>query len=90
MKRTVFALFFIGMHIIFIVLQIHRHTLYVQYCYQKQKNEKLYESLIKEKEILTYELHNLHNSTTIKEYAQNTLGMIPINLKHVKKVSYEQ
>ena len=89
MKRTVFALVFIGTHIIFIVLQVHRHSLYIQYSYQKQKNEKLYENLIKEKEMLTYELHTLHNNDAIKQYAQNKLGMIPTNLQHIKRIAHE-
>ncbi len=89
MKRNVFALLFVGTHIIFIVLQIHRHTLYIKYSYQKQKNEKIYENLLKEQEMLTYELHTLHNNETIKKYAQNELGMMPTNLKHIKKVAHE-
>lgn len=89
MKRNLFALLFIGTHIIFIVLQIHRHSLYIQYSYQKQKNEKMYENLLKEQEMLAYELHTLHNSETIKQYAQNELNMMPTNLRHIKKVPHE-
>jgi len=89
MKRNLFALLFIGTHIIFIVLQIHRHTLYIQYSYQKQKNEKMYDNLLKQQEMLAYELHTLHNNETIKKYAQNELGMMPTNLKHIRKVTHE-
>lgn len=89
MKRNLFALLFVGTHIVFIILQIHRHTLYIQYSYQKQKNEKAYDNLLKEKEMLAYELHTLHNNETIKKYAQNDLGMMPTNLKQIKKVVHE-
>lgn len=89
MKRNIFALLFVGTHIIFIVLQIHRHSLYIQYSYQKQKNEKMYENLLKEQEMLAYELHTLHNSEAIKQYAQNQLGMMPANLQHIKRVLHE-
>jgi cell division protein FtsB len=89
MKRSVFALVFVGTHIIFVVLQIHRHTQYIQYSYQKQKNEKMYENLLKEQEMLAYELHTLHNNETIKEYAHNTLGMVATNLQHIKRIADE-
>lgn len=89
MKRTVFVLLFIGTHIIFIALQIHRHSAYIQYSYQKQKNEKMYENLLKEQEMLAYELHTLHNSENIKNYAQNELNMMPTTLRHIKKVPHE-
>lgn len=89
MKRNLFALLFVGTHIVFIILQIHRHTLYIQYSYQKQKNEKMYENLLKEQEMLAYELHTLHSNEAIKKYAQNDLGMMPTNLKQIKKVAHE-
>lgn len=87
MMRNLFVLVFIGTHIIFVILQIHRHTSYTQYSYQKQKNEKIYASLLKEQELLSHELHVLYNNEVIKFYAQNNLGMMSINVHHIKRIS---
>jgi hypothetical protein len=89
-KRNLFFKTFVAVHLIFVFLQIHKHTQFIHESYRKQKNEKLYEALLKEKDALTHKMQLLHNKGIIKQYASTQLQMQALNLKQIKKVSNAQ
>ncbi len=89
-KRKLFFSTFVAVHLIFAFLQIHKHTQFIHESYRKQKNEKLYAALLKEKDTLIHKIHILQNKDAIKQYAQAQLNMTALNLKQIKKVSNAQ
>lgn len=78
--------FFVTIHVMFIFLQIHKQSYGIELSYQKQKNEKIRQELIDKKNDLTQELHLMQNRSTIKKYAENTLGMKKISLSQIKQM----
>ena len=86
-KRRLFFSTFVTVHLVFVFLQIHKHTQFIHESYRKQKNEKLYAKLLTEKDTLIHKIHTLQNKELIKQYAQTQLRMTALNLKQIKKVS---
>ena len=89
-KRKLFFSTFVAVHLLFVFLQIHKHTQFIHESYRKQKNEKLYAALLKEKDTLIHKMHTLQNKEHIKQYAQTQLRMTALNLREIKKVSDAQ
>jgi hypothetical protein len=87
MKRSPIIPLFIGIHLLCMVLQIYKHSLFVQASYTKQKNELEREILIQEKQRLTQELQVLKNRNSIKQYAQAKLHMDTLRLKQIKRLN---
>ncbi len=86
MKQSRFLTIFITTHVLFILLQIHKHTQIVRHSYQKQEFEQQLALLSEKKEQLTHMLCGLKSHDTIHNYAQTTLGMKPIKLNQIKKI----
>jgi len=86
MKRSPIIPLFIGVHLLCMVLQIYKHSLFVQASYTKQKYELARESLLQEKQQLTQELQVLKNRTSIKQFAQAKLHMDTLKLKQIKRL----
>lgn len=87
MKKISFLTTFISAHIILIVLQIHKHTLFIKNSYNHQQCEKKLAALTEKKQALTQELHAMKDRDNIKKYAQSKLNMRPYALNQVKKIS---
>lgn len=88
MKRNTFIAMFITAHIVFIFLQVHKHTQFVTFTYARQKLEKKQNTLQQEKQLLTQQLYALKDRDTVKKFARKTLKMRPIRLNQVKKLTY--
>jgi len=84
MKKNTFIALFITTHIVFIALQIHKHTLFIKESFRKQKNEKEKLKLEQNQQELTHELYALRNQGAIKKFAEKKLHMKPIRLNQVK------
>ncbi len=88
MKRNAFIAVFITAHIIFIFLQVHKHTQFVTFTYKQQKLEKKQNTLQQEKQLLTQQLYALKDRDTIKKFARKTLKMRPVRLNQVEILTY--
>lgn len=88
MKRNSFIILFIGAHISFIFLQIHKHAQFIKQSFIKQKNERFKENLELARLNLEIELNKLKNQTLIKKIAQEKLQLKPIRLNQVKRLSH--
>jgi len=86
MKKNSFLTIFISAHILLIVLQIHKHTLFIKNSYKHQQCEKKLVALTEKKQTLTQELYALKDRDNIKKYAQEKLHMRPYALNQVKKL----
>jgi len=86
MKKAPFIIIFVSAHIAFVFVQIHQYSQTIKVSYQKQKNEKLKNSLEQKKQSLNNQLIALQNRAAVKQYAVNTLQMSPVNLNQIKKV----
>lgn len=85
MKRNTFLLIFVSLNILFIFLQIFKQSYIIKLSYEKQRNEKLRNSLLAKKASLTEQLYILKNQSTIKQFATDTLGMKPIRLNQIRR-----
>ncbi len=88
MKKNRFIILFIFFNILFIILQIYKHTLFIRFTYQKQKHETEWADLVQKKQELTQKLYTLTDRTHIKKYAQKKLKMRPMKLNQVKKLDH--
>ena len=86
MKRSPIIPLFIGIHLLCMVLQIYKHSLFVQASYAKQKYELEREALLQQKQHLTQELQILKNRTSIKQYAQ-AQHMNTLRLNQIKRLN---
>ena len=86
MKKLTLIIIFIGSHIIFIFLQIHKHSLFIKNSYQRQKNETVQESLLQKKQELLHNLHVLKEQSRVKQFAHENLDMDTVTLRQLKKI----
>ncbi|MDP3889033.1 MAG: cell division protein FtsL [bacterium] len=84
MKKNSFIALFIATHIVFIVLQIHKHTLLIKESFRKQKKEKTKTTLEQQEQNLVHELYALRNQNNIKKFAEQKLNMKPVRLNQIK------
>lgn len=87
MQRKTFITIFVGTHILFIFLQIHKHSQIIKQSYTKQKFEQEKTLLIKKKQALTHQLYACKNKSTIKDFAIKELGMQPLRLSQIKTIT---
>ena len=83
MQKRKFIILFIGTHIGFIFLQIHKQSYLVKLSYQKQKKEKLQQDILEKKKQLTQQWHMVQNRSAIKDFAQKQLGMKKVALNQI-------
>lgn len=86
MKRGVFIVAFIVLHVLFVALKIDKQSKTTQLSYEKQRLEKEYSQLVTQKKQLTQQLYNLQNLDTIKKIALQQ-GLEPIKLSSVKRIT---
>lgn len=85
-RKNLFFVVFIIVNIVFIFLQIHKQSRFVNLAYEKQRLEKEKDQLIQKKNNLTQEFYQLKNPTSIKDFAKNKLDMKTIKLTQIKKI----
>lgn len=86
MKRKSFIALFIGVHLIFIILQIDKQSKMVRLSYLKQHYEKELATLTAQSATLAMNIQKQKNKKKIKLFAQKELGMQPLVLKTVKRI----
>ncbi len=84
MKKAYFITLFVGMHIIFIILQIHKQSSFIKLSYDKQRLEKEKRELLTQKDTLTQQLSQLQDHDVIKQFALNRLKMKQVSLKQIR------
>lgn len=86
MKKRFFITTFIIIQLGIITLHIEKQSRLIKLSYEKQKYEKQISQLKIKKQELTCTIASLQNQASIKQYAQNTLGMSPLSLHKIKRV----
>jgi len=86
LRKQTFITLFIGLHLLFIILQIHKQSMFVKYSYEKQRFEQELKHLRARKQKLEQQLAELHNPDAIKLFAQETLNMRTVQRKQIKKL----
>lgn len=76
----------LGVHLLFVVLYIHKSSRLVQESYLMQHNEIVCKRLEHEKQELGYKLSAVQSRSAIQNFAQDVLGMRPITLKQINKL----
>ena len=89
MKKRTFIALFITINLLFIFLYIHKQSTIIKLSFEKQRNEKLKEELMLQKNTLIQQLHTLNTKPAIKEHAAKTLGMKKIDLKQITVIADE-
>ncbi len=76
MKKQMFTVIFVSAHLIFIFLHIYKNALFTQ------------ESFIEEQQhVKNNELLRMQNQTEIALFAQQELGLVPLNLNQLRRLS---
>jgi cell division protein FtsL len=83
LNRRTFIAFFVGIHLCFIVLLIHKQSLYIGLTFEKQRLEKQKQDLSDQKDRLSQELLALNNKSDIKKYATDQLNMKQLTLSNL-------
>ncbi len=84
MQKKYFISFFIGMHVIFIILTIHKQSSHIKLTYEKQRLEKEQRELKAEHNVLMERFNKLQDPEMIKHYALNKLHMKHISLNQIR------
>lgn len=87
MKKKSFISIFISVHLVFIFLHIYKNALFTQELFTKQRYEKELNEIKEQQQIKKNELLALKNQQDIVAFARNTLGLEPINLYQIRRVS---
>lgn len=86
MKRPYFITIFLGTQVFLVFFQIHKHSKMIRLSYQKQKSEQRKEQLVQQVQSLTQQLYVLKEQSSVKQFAQEHLGMKKIKISQVKKL----
>jgi cell division protein FtsL len=86
MKRPYFITIFVCTQVFLVFFQIHKHSKIIRLSYQKQKNEQKREELTHQIQALTQQLYRLKEQSSIKQFAQEQLGMKKIKISQIKKL----
>lgn len=87
MKKKTFIGIFISVQLACATLYIHKQSILVKLSYQKQTQHEELKQLIAHKDRLTSKLCDLQNPKRVKHFAQEKLGMQPLALKKIKRLS---
>jgi len=86
MKKTTFITIFITAHVLFIILQIHKHSKFVKLSYVQQQHKKVHDRLVQKKEMIKQHLYTQQNRTAVKKLAYEKLGMRQIRMGQIKRL----
>lgn len=84
MKRSVFISLFIGVHVVFVLLVIHKQNAFIALSYDKQRKEKMIAQLKETKKLLEREQYALTAHERVKTFASKELGMEPMSIKQLR------
>lgn len=84
MKRPFFISCFIGAHILFVLLVIHKQNKFIEFSYEKQRKEKMVAQLRELKKKLERERYALTSHERVKTFAHKELGMEPMSIKQLR------
>ena len=87
MKKHTFITLFIVLHLLLIVLQIYKQSMFVKHSYEKQRLEQERKQLLAHKQKLEQQLAEFHNPDVVKQFALHELGMQPVQRKQIQKLS---
>ncbi len=86
MSKRMFIIIFMGIHLAFIFLQIHKHSYLIALSFTKQKNEKKKQALTEKKNMLTQDWYTVQNRTAVKKFAEKNLKMKKVSLSQIKQL----
>ncbi len=87
MKNRTFLITVILSNITFVILLIHKRSAVTELMYKKQRQEQALNLLAQKENKLKHELCNLQGRPTVKAYAKKYLGMSPISIAQMKKLT---
>ncbi len=87
MKKKTSIGIFIGVQLLFVTLYIHKQSVLVKLSYQKQAAQEELKKMIAHKEIVASKLCDVQNPKRVKHFAQEKLGMQPLALKKIKRLT---
>ncbi|MFA6066350.1 MAG: hypothetical protein WC707_04200 [Candidatus Babeliaceae bacterium] len=90
MTKNISILSIVGVQLLLIFFYIHHNSRLIKLSYEKQKNTATYQNLLKEKSELQRQLEELNNLKNVKEYATNTLHMVPQRLAAITPLYRDQ
>lgn len=85
-KKSLFISCFIGVHILFVLLVIHKQNKFIEFSYEKQRKEKMIAQLRELKKKLERERYILTSYERVKSFAQKELGMEPMSIKQFRNI----
>lgn len=85
--KKIKVLCFCAMQMGLVVTTIHKHGLYVGELYREQRVARSIKELITKKQQALAALYAYKNPSSIKEFASSKLGMQPVSLTQLHKVS---
>jgi len=88
-SKKAFLFIFISVNLIFIFLQIYKHSVFVKLSYEQQRLEREQENLAKKKIDLIEKLHTNQRHKPVKDFAEDKLKMQRIKLKQIKRLDFE-
>ena len=89
MKRTYFTTLFIGTNILFVLAHLYKQSLTIKFSYDKQKIELEERDLIKQKQVLSHQLHTIHDRAQVKQFAAQQLSLKPVKISQIKKITHD-
>lgn len=87
MKKNIFLSLFIITNIGLLFLQIRKQMLFIKESFRKQKYERALIKLEQKKQEIEHALHLAQNKQKVKQYAQDTLSMKPVQISQLKRMS---
>jgi uncharacterized membrane-anchored protein YhcB (DUF1043 family) len=83
MKKTTFIALFVGIHVTFVFLQIHKQSIFIGLSFEKQRLEKRKDELMEQKDQLSGQLYALNDQASIKHFALTQLNMKSLSLHNL-------
>jgi peptidoglycan hydrolase CwlO-like protein len=87
MKKTMFTVIFVSTHLMFIFLHIYKNALFTQESFIEQRYHKELKEIQEQQQVKNNELLQLQNQTEIAAFAQQELGLVPLNLNQLRRLS---
>lgn len=88
MKPITFFVLLIGIQLMLVFIEIHKHMQFIKYSFAKQKQEKYYQSLLHEKEHFYQELCRAQDMEQVKQFAL-ALGMQSVKMNQIKHIKFD-
>jgi cell division protein FtsL len=86
MKRSLFISLFVSVHILFVLLVIHKQNNFIALSYEHQRKHKEILKLQDRKKQLDRERYMLTSHEYVKQFAQTKLGMQPVRMSQIRKI----